>query len=93
VNSYLTQDELNELIFFHILEWNSSPPLYRFVSNTQLSIARYYGSMKINGHHYTYMPATDELIRDDVLKIVATMRKNAQKEKAKQASENQIGLL
>ena len=38
------------------------------VSMTQLSIARHYGGIKYNGESYTYLPHTDELIRDDVLK-------------------------
>jgi hypothetical protein len=38
------------------------------VSMTQLSIARHYGGIKYNGEDYTYLPATDELIRDDVLR-------------------------
>jgi hypothetical protein len=44
------------------------------VSNTQLSIARHYGAIKFQGQTYTYFPATDELIRDDVLKFVTKMR-------------------
>ena len=38
------------------------------VSQTQLSIARHYGGIKYNGESYTYLPLTDELIRNDVLK-------------------------
>lgn len=38
------------------------------VSMTQLSIARHYGGCKYQGESYTYLPHTDELIRDDVLK-------------------------
>ena len=38
------------------------------VSMTQLSIARHYGGCKYQGDSYTYLPHTDELIRDDVLK-------------------------
>ena len=38
------------------------------VSMTQLSIARHYGGIKYNGDSYTYLPKTDELIRDDVIK-------------------------
>lgn len=37
------------------------------VSMTQLSIARFYGGCKFNGEDYTYIPTTDELIRNDVL--------------------------
>ena len=32
------------------------------------SIARHYGGITFNKEHYTYIPPTDELIRDDVLK-------------------------
>ena len=48
----------------------------RNVSMTQLSIARHYGGIKYNGDEYTYLPKTDELIRNDVLKW---QRKNAKK--------------
>jgi hypothetical protein len=37
------------------------------VRMTQFSIARYAGGCKLNGDSYTYLPHTDELIRDDVL--------------------------
>lgn len=38
------------------------------VKTTQFSIARYYGGIKFNGDDFTYLPDTDELIRDDVLR-------------------------
>ena len=38
------------------------------VSMTQFSVARHYGGIIFNGERYTYLPRTDELIRDDVLK-------------------------
>ena len=38
------------------------------VSMTQLSIARYYGGITYNGEAYVYIPKTDELIRQDVLR-------------------------
>ena len=43
---------------------------YRDVSHTQLSIARHSGGTTINGKRFTYIPETDELIRDDVLKAI-----------------------
>lgn len=52
---------------------------WRGVSNTQLSIARYYGGTKVNGVHYTYIPESDELVRDDVLKMVMKNRADALK--------------
>ena len=38
------------------------------VSHSQLSIARYYGGLNINGIEYTYEAKTDRLIRKDYLK-------------------------
>jgi len=38
------------------------------VRMTQFSIARFYGGAKYNGDSFTYLPDTDELIRDDVLR-------------------------
>lgn len=49
--------------------------LVRNASQTQLSIARHYGGLTWNDQHYTYMPATDELISDDALKAVQKLRK------------------
>ena len=47
------------------------------VSMTQLSIARYYGGCKFQGDSYTYLPHTDELIRDDVLKWQRKQKRTA----------------
>lgn len=38
------------------------------VRMTQFSIARFYGGISFNGDTFTYLPDTDELIRDDVLR-------------------------
>lgn len=45
------------------------------VSHGMFSVARHYGGMKYNGHRYNYIPTTDELIRDDVIKWLAKHRK------------------
>jgi hypothetical protein len=55
------------------------PPLIRGVMNTQLSIARFSGGITFNSHHFTYFPAGDELIRDDVLQRVTKARQAAEK--------------
>lgn len=61
----------------------------RNVSQTQFSIARYYGGCQYNGDSYTYLPETDELIRDDVLqwklKRKKTHRPSAKKSAGKKA--------
>lgn len=44
------------------------PERYYNVSHTQMSIARYYGGIRVNGVAYVYDPTKDELIRSDVLK-------------------------
>jgi hypothetical protein len=41
--------------------------IYR-VTETQFSVARFYGGCKFGGHSYIYDPAKDELIRDDIHK-------------------------
>jgi len=38
------------------------------VRGSPFSIARHYGGIKFQEASYTYMPHSDELIRDDVLK-------------------------
>jgi len=49
------------------------------VSQSQLSIARFYGGCKFQGRHYSYIPTTDELMRDDVVKWLAKHRKEQRK--------------
>ena len=56
-----------------------SPFMIRGVSQTQFSIARHYGGVVFKGQHYTYLPATDELIRDDVAKWLAKHRREERK--------------
>jgi hypothetical protein len=69
--------------FFTFVEWwavfakwpDDKALAWNHVSLTQFSVARHYGGMSVNGKQYTYCHETDELIRDDVLKFVAKMRK------------------
>lgn len=42
------------------------PVRYYNVSHTQLSIARHYGGIKVNGVEYAYDSAKDELVRHDI---------------------------
>jgi hypothetical protein len=48
---------------------------YANISQTQLSVARHYGSANIQGKHYLYNPVDDSLIREDVAKWVAKRKK------------------
>jgi len=52
-----------------------SPFMVRRVSKTQFSIARHYGGVVFKGQSYAYLPMTDELIRDDVVKWLAKYRR------------------
>jgi len=70
---------------------DNPPWLYRNVSQTQLSIARFSGGCRVNGRMYYYNPLTDELVRDDVLKWLGQQEraaKKAAKEQAKQATSD-----
>lgn len=69
--SYLTEAEL-ELI--KTLP-TGAPYVIRHASQTQFSIARHYGGCRFNGHEYTYVPTTDELIRLDFFKLVTKQRR------------------
>ena len=76
MNSFFTMPEW-EAVF---AKWPDDKALaWNNVSYTQLSIARHYGGMRIDGAQYTYLP-TDELIRDDVLKFVTKLRKQKKSE-------------
>ena len=66
--------------------------LYRDVSQTQLSIARYTMGCKINGESYVYCPPTDELIRSDVLKAVQKLRKQHEALDKLAETSQQLGL-
>ncbi len=65
------------------------PILYRKISGTQLSIARHSMGATINGARYTYIPPTDELIRNDVLAWL-TKRRKAEKSAQAQSMPQQV---
>lgn len=56
-----------------------SPFLIRSVSTSYFSVARHYGGAKIQGCDYTYLPETDEIVRDDVLQWIQKQVKSTQK--------------
>lgn len=72
--SYFTAEERTRLSFEPFAP--GDPPIgYMDVSRTQLSIARHYGGCTVQGRHYVYFPESDELWRDDVLKLVHGWRR------------------
>ena len=87
-NASETQNNLKKI---SILKDLDDCPLHRKspfgitnVTQTQFSIARYYGGINFNGCMYIYYPHTDELIREDVMKWKAKQLKV----KHKKQSEN-----
>lgn len=46
---------------------SDAPEVICNVSNSQLSVARFYGCCRYNGRTYYYCPVSDTLTRDDVL--------------------------
>jgi hypothetical protein len=47
---------------------NNAPEVYYNISQTQMSIARHYGGLKVNGVEYRYDAETDRLVREDIAK-------------------------
>lgn len=80
--SQITYFEPGEIALLQHLP-SDTPYAIKHVSQSQFSIARHYGGMKFNGQSYTYFPPGDELIRDDVVKLVEKTRRAKKKKPAK----------
>ena len=78
MTSHLTQSELEALGSSGLPK--DTPFLIRGVSHTQFSVARHYGGATVNGWAYAYLPDTDELIRQDVMKWLKRRRKMESKQ-------------
>ena len=72
--SHLTAAERLRLSL-HPFPPGDAPIGWMDVSHTHLSIARHSGGAVVNGRRYTYCAESDELWRDDVLKLVHKWRK------------------
>jgi hypothetical protein len=55
---------------------------YSNVSFTQLSIARHFGGLEVQGKYYLYNPDDDSLIREDVVKWIVKKRKAAKRKQS-----------
>ena len=93
-NASETQDNLKK---FSILSDLDNCPLHRKspfgitnVTQTQFSIARYYGGINFNGSMYIYYPDTDELIRQDVMQWKAKQLKAKHKKQSKNLQQELI---
>jgi len=74
--SYLTEAEVASVQHLH----RRTPFVICGVSHGFFSTARYSGGMTLQGEDYTYIPAHDECVRVDVLKIVLKARRAAARE-------------
>ena len=82
MSEFLTEEEQSALSLTHL--HSRSWYVIRNVSTSFFSPCRHFGGGIIQGERYTYDGATDELIRDDVLKWVMKRRRDAAKaEKAR----------
>lgn len=61
--------------------------------NSHLSIARFYGAIRINGKRYILDRATDQLVREDIYKKASNEEKAARKEAERKYWEAQKSLL
>lgn len=82
--SHLTELELQMLDLSDLPR--DTPFIIQHVCQTQFSIARHYGGCKYQGKSYSYIQATDELIREDVAKWLSKMRKKAKADAKKVGS-------
>lgn len=84
--SYLTESELEALQLTDLSR--AAPFLIGHVKSGYFSVARHNMGAVIQGWHYTYIPASDELVRDDVIKWVQRKRRfDALKAKAEAVQE------
>lgn len=73
MTSHITDAELLALELSGLPQ--SPPMIYTHISIGQLSLALHSMGCTISGHAYLYVPQTDELIRADVVKWLADLRK------------------
>lgn len=89
MTSELTQDEVGAINASNLDR--KTPFLIQGASYGYFSVACYCGGCTFNGASYTYLPETDELIRDDVRKFIEKLRKSknpAAKKKRKRGNHN-----
>ncbi len=75
VRAYLSPAEVKAVQVLH----KHAPYSIDGISQSMFSVARHYGGMTYQGCHYTYVQPHDECVRDDVLKLVARLRKLREK--------------
>lgn len=88
MKSHVTEAELAAINASH-LDFTNSPAIIRGVSQSQFSVARHYGGCRAHGTDYVYVPPSDELIRADVIKLLAKIRKESARKKKAEMTEKQ----
>lgn len=86
--SYLTDAELIALQASGLDPF--TPFVIQGVSHTQLSISRHYGGCTYGGRQYYYIPTTDELMRDDVVRWITKRRKEERKAARRETEAKQM---
>jgi len=71
MSSFLTSQEIDSVQHLP----RTAPYLIQNVSSSMLSVGRLYGACTFQGMDYTYMKDTDELVRNDVLRVVTSARR------------------
>jgi hypothetical protein len=87
VNSHITDEELIALQASDLKR--DSAFAIQGVSGSMFSVARYSMGMRWNGYFYSYIPPTDELIREDVVKWLGKHRKDRAREQRNANAEKQ----
>lgn len=88
--TYLTPDELDAVQASGLDPF--TPYVIDGVSQSQFSVARHYGGCTYGGREYYYIPTTDELIREDVVKWVTKRRKEAKRAARQEDVDQQMEL-
>lgn len=90
MKSFFNTDEINALQASGLDK--KTPYIIQNVSETQLSIARYFGGCRYDGVYYTSIPVADEIVRNDVLKWIIKYRKDKEAKEKKINQARQINL-
>ncbi|HWR21056.1 MAG TPA: hypothetical protein VN444_04250 [Verrucomicrobiae bacterium] len=91
MSSYLTEAELDALQDSGLDPF--TPFAIQNASMGQLSFARHYGGCRYNGREYLYIPTTDELVRNDVVKWIVARRRETARAAKQEAEMKQMEMM
>lgn len=87
---YLTEEELSALKRTELSR--KTPFAIQHVSMGVFSVARHFGGATYHGWGYKYFPATDELVRHDVVKWAERRRRFAAKMQQAEQDQKQVDI-